>query len=497
MSKKLFAILVIIGFIMGGAFKTQAQNVKVRAKPQTETYYLSFDDVSHLALLNNFDIQLAKFDTYIKRTDQDLAESIFDTIIDAEIKYKNDQKRRASAFAGTKEINNDFNFGITKKMSTGTSIGLDFDNNRNWSDSAFVTMTPAYSSSAKIGIEQELGKNFFGIKDRSNIKITKIDIENTEYTSLESIEQSLAKAQESYWGLVLSIELLKTREEMLTQAEKLYSLHQKKIKDGLVEEPELFASEANVRQRRTDILVAKNNLDTGKEELKLLLNIKSDIDTILPKDKLNLSLQKKSLEGSLSNAFKHRRDYLKEENNIKSKDIQLDIDKHNLWPEINLEASFAKNGIDDRFSQAMSQIGQESNPEYFLGVKISFPLENREAKSGFDKAKIEKAKALISIKKTERVILKEIVDGVRQCQVFYERAKNQKIIANLQEKKLKEEEKRFKYGRSNTDTIIRYQEDLLNAQLLAAQAVYEYKIALIDLSLKENTLLDRYWKDKI
>ena len=67
----------------------------------------------------------------------------------------------------------------------------------------------------------------------------------------------------------------------------------------------------------------------------------------------------------------------------------------------------------------------------------------------------------------------------------------------MQEHKLSAEKKRFANGRSNSDFIIRYAEDLLNARLKVAQALYSYRASLIDLEAKKNTLLDTYWKDKL
>jgi outer membrane protein TolC len=93
--------------------------------------------------------------------------------------------------------------------------------------------------------------------------------------------------------------------------------------------------------------------------------------------------------------------------------------------------------------------------------------------------------------------LTNIVDSVRNCNILYNNTQIQKNIVSIQKNKLEEEEKRFRYGRSNTDTIIRYQDDLLNAKLLAEKAAYEYQLSLIDLALAENTLLDKYIKDKL
>ena len=54
-------------------------------QPEKKTYKLSLEDVTRLALENNFEIQLAKYDAWIARTDEGVAESIYDTIFDAEI----------------------------------------------------------------------------------------------------------------------------------------------------------------------------------------------------------------------------------------------------------------------------------------------------------------------------------------------------------------------------------------------------------------------------
>ena len=66
-------------------------------------------------------------------------------------------------------------------------------------------------------IEQDLGKNFFGIKDRGDVKVVLIDIESAEYTTLDKIETSIAEVQKAYWDLVLEKELVKVEEEMVDE----------------------------------------------------------------------------------------------------------------------------------------------------------------------------------------------------------------------------------------------------------------------------------------
>lgn len=459
--------------------------------------YLTLEEVCNLALSNNFDIQLAKFDATYKETDLDKVQSIYDTIIEAEAKFEDDRRKTASSFAGTKSETRNYNLGISQRLPTGTTLEVDFDNQRSWTNSGFTTVNPAHDSSVDFTLKQELGKNFFGIKDRSEVKITKIDIENAQYTSLDKIEQMLSDVQKTYWKIAQYLRVVSIRQDMLSRAKELFQINKEKFRKGIIEKPQLVASEANVRQREIDLMLAQNELEYYVNELKLLLNLEDKDKAVLPGKDLDLIIQPAEFVQSVETAFQQRRDYLKAKNEVESKQIKLVMKRNNFWPEINLEASISRNGLNKHFSQAIEDISSENNPEYFLGLKIQFPLQNREAKSEFDKAKIEKAKALLNLKKTERQILIEINDSVRNCKILEQRANKQENVVRLQEEKLAAELERYKYGRSDTDTVIRYQDDLLLSKLLYAQSLFDYKEALIELSLKENTLLEGFWKDTL
>ena len=179
-------------------------------------------------------------------------------------------------------------------------------------------------------------------------------------------------------------------------------------------------------------------------------------------------------------------------NTITIKDIALVIEKNSNLPTINLTASLEKNGLGDHFKQSVANIMAEDNTNYSVGLTFSLPLENRDAKAKLKKAEYEKAKALITLKLVERIITIEISDQVRDCNIYKEFALNSIDIANLQAQKLKEEEKRFNLGRSDTDTLIRYQEDVIRAKQSSVLAQYQFYSALVDLEFKKGTLLVNY-----
>ena len=101
------------------------------------------------------------------------------------------------------------------------------------------------------------------------------------------------------------------------------------------------------------------------------------------------------------------------------------------------------------------------------------------------------------MKLAERQIAVDIADRVRNCNIFRESAVNRQEVARLQSMKLEEEEKQFRYGRSDTDTLIRFQEDVVRAQSAVAAAIYRYHTALVELREKEGVLLKEYWEGEL
>lgn len=457
---------------------------------------VSLEEVTDLALKNNFDIQLSKYDAWIKDTEELKTRSIYDTFLEAKVDYRKDESAQPTIFSGTQTTENDYNIGLSKKFPTGTTIAAEMLNERQSSNSTFTTSPLIHESTLELSVDQALGKNFLGIQDRGEVRLNAIEIENARYTSLTKIEQSVADVQRAYWDLVLQSERVEIEKDMVEQAKKLFDLQQKKLDDGLVELPDAIASEANYERSKNRLLLAQNIYKRKVNVLKLSINSAEAEILIEPVETLSIpELQIISSE-SLERAFLNRRDYKEVMNDIKSNDILLTMSKNDLWPDINLTASLARNGLGDHFSDSARTITSEDNPSFFTGLTFVIPLENRKARAQLKAAELQKARALLDAKFIEKKIAIDIIDQVRDCNIFAEVARNEQMIAGLQIKKLDEELKRFNHGRSDTDTIIRFQEDVILARLSAAEAKFQYHIAVIDLKRKESTLLSKYWDEK-
>lgn len=455
---------------------------------------LSLGEASRMALDNSLDVRIARYDAYIRGKDIYRDISVFDTLLEAELGYKDDRLGQNSVFAGTRAVDKEYDISLTKKTPTGTTLGLGFEHLRQWTNSGYVDANPAYDLQGRVSLKQELGRNFFGRADRAKIKMTRLGIENAAYTSWDKIEGFLAAAQKAYWRVAREREKLRINEKMLGYARSLYHTNLSRYDRGLIEEPELLSSQVNLDIRSSELLLAQERLAAAENGLLLRLNQPEREQMSLEVTEGLALPQQGKVEASrcLALALDSRRDYKAAKNSLLSGDVKLVIKKDSLFPQIDLSASFAKNGLSDKYSRSLSQITSQDQPEYYLGLKVVFPLENTAARGEYAQAELERARSILRLKNIERRIIVEVSDKARAVNTAYLRAESARNVAALEEKKLNAERKRFRLGRSDSDTIIRYQQDLLQARLAAVDVLYEYYARHIELKDAEDSLLSDY-----
>lgn len=455
---------------------------------EDEVVYIDIQDITHLALRNNFDIKVYQLDHLISKEDLQKARSIYDTTLKATYNYDENRLDPASVLFGKRTTTVEQTIELSKKLPSGTALSLAANHKRGYTDSIFFTPNPHHDTKFGIDIRQPILKNRLGLQDRYKIKITEIDIENSGYTSLDKIEEELASVQRLYWSFVLAQSRLDVYKDILSASQQLFVAGKRNLKLGIIEEPEYFAIKANLDERWIDLKLAEELLNRTENTLIYKINLKKDIQ-LKAKDKLELDNYEIDKVRVFNEAFRSRRDYKRLKNLLKENRIRLKMDNNALWPKLDLIASFKVNNVDEKFVRSYRDIFSEFNPEYIAKIEFSLPLENRNAKSELQKTRLRKIRLLTLLKKLECLILVEVDNNVSRLITLRDAVKFQQRSMKMQRLKYLSERRRFKQGRSDTERLIRYQQDYLHSRIKYLDMVYEYKCAEIDLKLTLNSLL--------
>jgi len=452
---------------------------------------LSLKECIRIALRNSFEVKKAKLDLYISETNLMYSEAVFDTILYSGASYSEDKRQQLSVFASDDNQTSEYYTGLTKTLPTGTELNTELSSNRVWNNTAFVSRNPSYESELSFNITQPLAKNGLGYIDRSNISLTKLAVKNAGLSEKDSIEEFIVQTEKAYINLVLARKSFEIYEDMLDRAKKLYETDKKNYEVGITEKVDILASEANLSRVKAEYNIAENHYRKTGADLKLLMNVEDDTEIGVAGDP-DIKDSYKDLEVCLKDAFRKRRDYLRDKRDVEIKGLDLKIKKNSTWPEIDLNLSMSMNGLEGDFKKSAGKAVVNDNTYYFAGIEFEVSIENRRARSEKKKSEFEKEKALVILKETERTIITEVGNAFNDVEAFKISLAYLKKAVELESEKLNEEEKRFNYGRSNTKRVIDYQRDLLKTELEYVKIVQKHDEAIVDLKRAINVTLAGY-----
>ena len=477
---------------------------------------LSLRDAVEGTLKNNVTIAVEEYNSKIREQDIIDRKSEFDPTVSAEIAMQEKENQLASAFANPAEVNNkdhDWNFSLAQKLVTGADYELSFTNNRNKTNSSFAGLNPQYSSELIFSLTQPLLKNFGIDNNKRNIYIAKNDLDISDYEFTSKVIDTVTEVENVYWDLVFSIEDLKVKEKSLERARDFEKRVRAQVEVGTLAPLEILQAQSEVASREELLLQSNDLIQDNEDNIKNILNLSFDspegMKKVVPADQPEFKPEEKIvLEESLKEALKKRPDYLVKRKDLESQNILVKYNENQIYPTLDLFGSLGLNGIGGDaatinlvgggtarsefgggYSEALSNTFSTDQFLWEVGVKLSYPIGNRSAKSRLTASRLQVAQTLLDIKDLEKTIVVEVREAVRQIQTEKKRVQATRLARRLAEEKLSAEEKKFEVGLSTSFNVLEFQEDLAEEQSNEIQALIEYNKARIRLrQVVANTL---------
>lgn len=488
---KITATALLVGLVLMGGLTRADEDAVPKSEASPAVREVTLGECIDFAIENSFDVKLAKLDLYIAETKLLYSEAVFDAFLYGNVSYIKDQRQQLSVFSPDNSQTNNYLGGIRKKLPTGTEIDVQLSDTRVWNNSAFISKNPSHDAELKFNMRQPVTRNSFGFADRANITLTKMAIENADLETQDRIEALVTSVETSYVELLFARKNLEIFEGMKQRAIDLYENDKKSFDIGLIERVDLYNSEANLATRDAEVVIARNSYLMAENDLKLKINMQDDIH-IVPAEGLVPEYPEQDLPACLKTAFELRRDYKIHKRDVDIKGLALRVKGNMLWPEIDLVGTMMMNGLEKDFKKSMGKVTVVDNVYYYGGIEVDIPIENSLARSEYDKAGFEKEHAIVNLKKTERTIITQVADAYDAVEAYGGSIKFLGKAVMLQSAKLEEENKRYKYGRSSTKTIIDYQRDLLRAELENSTALMRQRKAKAYLDRIMNITLQKY-----
>ena len=185
----------------------------------------------------------------------------YDPIVSGTLQFDRARFIPTSPFVGTSQNTTTGNFSYQQGFQTGTNMSVGFTNTRQTTNSLFTTVSPALNSGFQFKLTQHLLQGFgFAPNDRL-IRITKNNREITDVAFRLQIITTVDQIENLYWNLVYAYENVRVAQESLAFAQKTLSDNKKQVEIGSLAPIEVVRAQNTVASDQQSLIQAQTNLD--------------------------------------------------------------------------------------------------------------------------------------------------------------------------------------------------------------------------------------------
>src|SRR5215475_9639065 len=187
--------------------------------------------------------------------------SSFDPIVTATLQSDHSRSECTSIFCGSVQNTSTANFNYAQGLRSGTNISVGFTNSRITSNNPFTIVSPALNSGFKLLLTQHLLQGFGFLRNDRLIRITKNNREITDVAFRLQIITTVDQIENLYWNLVYAYENVRVQQEALAFAQKTLSDTQKQVEIGSLAPIETVRAQNTVAADQQNLIQAQTNLD--------------------------------------------------------------------------------------------------------------------------------------------------------------------------------------------------------------------------------------------
>ena len=390
--------------------------------------------------------------------------------------------RAAPAFEGTRARSESWHAGFTQKTLLGTEARVAFRNDRLLNRTPFRVLDPTVDSSLAVELSQPLMRYFWGRPDTARRKRARARTAAARALLRVARERAAFATARSFLELLFARKSLEIREAALADARTLLKKYQEKRGYGLIELSDLLQARASVEVQELELATAEIEAARAQNALQAALN---RVETPLPALEMP-SLRAPAGEPNLS----LRPDLELARSDREHLEWAARIETLDTLPEVNLNLSYGVHGLATTYRQSWREMSTFDRGVRSAGVFMRVPLIFRKERLTRKAARLRLEAAKAEEERARTAAWREWRDAAEVLRLARRRADAQRRLVELERDKYAAEDANFKRGRSTTDLLLRFQQDVRRAETLLLRAEVDEAAAKLELARSGGTLLE-------
>jgi outer membrane protein TolC len=168
------------------------------------------------------------------------------------------------------------NLSYQQSFSTGTYIEFDLDQSRQTVNSTFQQLNPSLAANYRFLVRQELLQGFGFSPNLRWLRLAKNNRKWTEINFRQQIDITITQIENLYWDLVNAYQDEQVKERSLAFAERSLDQEQKQLQLKAVPAMDVMKAESEVANRQQDLTISNTTLQLQESLMKAALTKQLD-----------------------------------------------------------------------------------------------------------------------------------------------------------------------------------------------------------------------------
>jgi outer membrane protein TolC len=467
---------------------------------------LSLDEAVRRAVANNPDLVVVRLATEadVARTAQ--SRSVYTPVFSSTIGRSSIVTPPSTLLSGAAGVDVDDWFsssGVRGRLPWGAGAWrLSWDTARTSTTSPISSFDPSLQSGFEIAFSQPLLRDRSIDAARHQYIVSKRNEQISDLQFRESVVQTVAAVKQRYWTLKAALANVAVQQRSLELAEELTRQNKVRVDAGQSPPIDLVQAEAEVAQRRENLIDATATAGDAEDALRRLIMQPADASfwnvRLDPIDEPSAPGALPDVDAAVARALTARYDIARAERTLENAQTEVQFLANQKLPDVRVETSYRGSGLGGTeflrsggfpgtitgtrrrsFGDALGQAFTPDYPAWSVGVTINYPLGRSYEEAGAARAEIERRQAAQRIAGLKLQAAETVRRAARQIRSTAERMDAAGAGATLARERLDVEQRRYEVGLSTTFLVTQAQRDLLQAEVNQLQTTLDHESALV------------------
>lgn len=473
---------------------------------------LKMDEYLQKVLQHNESIQAQMIEAEVSRRKEQGERGIFEPNLEASYtreankRTNNVQQQASQSGQGFfEEQNSIYDGGLEQMVPTGGKIRLGYtlsnlENNVNpvpFFGSSANTLTKQYQTFVGATFTQPLLKNGGFTPTLGVIRLAALDSDVAFQQYRRQLMLTVFQAESAYWNLYFAQEQIHFFDDSVAVAQNVLDDSQQKFKAGQGAELDVMEAQSALALRNTKRNDAVQNYYDTLGHLQMLTGTTPDpapgasnAPTVHVADDPHSTNTPPNYSDSFQDAFLFNPDYLIQEGKMNQERLRLGVAKNQLLPELDLKAAYGFNGLGVTPSDSWNVAASQNFPSWSVGFELIMPLAgNIKGRNFYHAAKLSLQEAYLNLKGVQTEIANGLSTSIQKAQAWRQSIQSYETVVHYNEELLKTQLERLKAGAVEAHKVLEVEADLLDSRQDLANALAQYRRALLEVELGDGAIL--------